>query len=152
MPGGEHRPDGLFSARSSSLEAAACGLRGKLGPRRDASLREDVSQVCLHGAPRDEQPPGDFGIREPLRDMSDDLELGRGQAAPPERRAPPLAAPPRAVGARLVQRHRTTFVPQSAEFAGGKCSADSRDVVLVSFSLGRIPREAVGLAGSFRGP
>src|SRR6266545_1947509 len=100
--------------------AASCDLRtslrrrqvlddvpGQTGTGADPEPLVDVLQVRGHRAPADEQPVGDLGVGEPLRDQPRDLRFPAAQPAgqPYPRRGPgvatePAQQPPGAVGHR----------------------------------------------------
>lgn len=59
--------------------AASDGRCRQLGSVADRELAEDVGEVCLDGASRDEQVIGDLRVAETVVDQFDDLEFFGGE-------------------------------------------------------------------------
>src|SRR4051794_37307992 len=74
-----------------SKGSPVCALvsRAELAARRDAQLGEDLVQVVLDGAPADEQPAADLGVRQALAGEPGDLGLLGGELAVGKRAARP---------------------------------------------------------------
>ena len=94
--GARVRPE--LSRRSSARRGAASRRR------RRAELRQHGRDVVLRRPRRDDQPVGDLGVREPLGEQREHLELARGQ--PGRVRARRLARPARDADAELAHARR----------------------------------------------
>src|SRR6266849_1616144 len=58
---------------------------GQLHARVDAELREDVTEMAVHGVRRDEEALGDLPVGQPFGDEPCDVELGRRHRRPTAR-------------------------------------------------------------------
>src|SRR5260370_42421024 len=80
--------DGLYMKGRAAYVSAGTGLRsrlaftGKLPPGCDAQLGEDVGEVRLGRAGRDEQALSDLGVGQPLGGQEGDIAFGLREACP----------------------------------------------------------------------
>src|SRR6185437_14706635 len=77
------------------------------GTRPDAELFEDVLEMLAHRSRRDEQPPGDLAVRQPLRNQLEHVLLPLRQLGRPRRTLP----------ARTQAREVGTHQPQEIDVA-----------------------------------
>src|SRR5580704_15026613 len=112
---------GVLPAGSSGGQVLCGCLCGEFGAGGDAELAEDVGQVHLDGAGRDEQPPGDGVVAQAFADEADDLQFGGSQAGPAGGEAFAAAAAAGGVGHRVAEGESLAFFPCLGEavFAEG---------------------------------
>src|SRR5579862_5779424 len=68
----------------SHAVVVACEPR-QLDARLDSELREDVTEMAVYRVWRDEEPLGDFAVRQTVGDQLRDSELRRGHRRPSSR-------------------------------------------------------------------
>src|SRR4051812_3696554 len=70
-------------ARVQRVQIAPDGVHAAVlaASRGDAEFGEDVPEVRLHGAPREEEPLGDRGVGQAVRDEREDFALAQCEHA-----------------------------------------------------------------------